>query len=301
MDLQMVLLHFSSASVEEVEALHAAVTQNLTSQVEEILYRPQNPDLTRGNKGETPLYVAAERGHPEVVRLLLEAGASTDEICGRWTRLTPLGVAAREGHVQIVQMLLAAGASEHKASLDREASPLYLASLRGHADVARLLLEAGADKDEAFMFTYFQCDPDQLLCSEVTSIQTPLGVASREGHLEIVRLLLVAGADRDKGAGRHDETPLYLASENGHVEIARLLILAGAAKDKCSGPWGKSPLRIACSKGHVEIVRLLLGAGANLDGCCPADVLTGHGEEDIRRLLSEARKAHGLVQPDAVF
>ena len=296
MDLQLVLLHFSSATAEEVSELQVAVKHNFVSKVEEVLSRPQDPDLTGGSNGETPLYTASERGHAEIVQLLLEAGASKDEICGRWTRLTPLAVASREGHMAIVQMLLAAGSNEENARRDREASPLYLASLRGHVGVVRLLLHAGADKDEAFVFTYFQCDPNQcdqnhMVCSEVTSIQTPLGVASREGHTEIVRLLLAAAADSNKGAGRHDETPIYLASEHGHVEIARLLIHADADKDKRSGPWRKTPLCIACSKGHVEIVRLLLAAGADLDTCSHADVASCSCKEDIKRLLTEAMDA----------
>ncbi|CAE7473789.1 ANK1 [Symbiodinium natans] len=294
MDLQLVLLHFSCASLEQADELQSAAKHNFVSKVEEVLYRPQDPDL-RGIAGESALYIASERGHLEVVRLLLEAGASKDVICGRWTRLTPLGVASREGHREVVMLLLAGGSGgvdrERRDRGDREASPLYLASLRGHADVVRLLLQAGADKDEAFVFTYFQCDPDQLVCSEVTSTQTPLGVASREGHTEIAHLLLAAGADRNTGAGRHDETPLYLASEQGHIEIVRLLVMAGAAKDKCSGPWGKTPIRIACSRGHVEIVRLLLRAGANIDDCSLEDVFTSDKEEDIRRLLIDAKKA----------
>ena len=115
----------------------------------------------------------------------------------------------------------------------------------------------------------------------------------------------MAGADRDKGAGRHDETPLYLASENGHVEIVRLLIVAGAAKDRSSGPWGKTPIRIACSKGHVEIVRLLLWASVTLDDCSHADVSSSAGEDEIRRLLDEAKEAHirlkGTSQSGAKF
>ena len=293
LDLQLVLLQFDTSPDHAHQLAHQlqhAARHNFPSQVEELLSRPQDPDVT-GTMGESALYAASERGHLQVVSLLLEAGASKNVICGRWTRLTPLGVASREGHTEIVRLLLEAGGTATDRR-DREASPLYLASLRGHVEVVRLLLEAGADKDEAFVFTYFQCDPDQLVCSEVTSIQSPLGVASREGHTEIVRLLLVAGADRERGAGRHDETPLYLASEHGHVQIARLLIVAGAAKDRSSGPWGKTPIRIACSKGHVEIVRLLLWAGVTLDDCSHADVSSSAEEDEIKHLLSEAKEAH---------
>ena len=111
LDLQLVLLQFDTSPDHAHQLAHQlqhAARHNFPSQVEELLSRPQDPDVT-GTMGESALYVASERGHLQVVSLLLEAGASKNVICGRWTRLTPLGVASREGHTEIVRLLLEAG------------------------------------------------------------------------------------------------------------------------------------------------------------------------------------------------
>ena len=67
--------------------------------------------------GLTALHLAAMKGHPEVVKLLLEEGADKD-------------AATVEGHITV---------GGQKA--------LHLAAEHGCTEVVKLLLEAGADKD----------------------------------------------------------------------------------------------------------------------------------------------------------
>ena len=58
----------------------------------------------------TPLCIAAQRGHLEVVRFLVEAGANKDQ--GRTdTGATPLFTAAQNGHLEVVQFLVESGAN----------------------------------------------------------------------------------------------------------------------------------------------------------------------------------------------
>ena len=54
--------------------------------------------------GATPLFVAALKGHLEVVRLLVESGANKDQ--GTTDKgATPLYIAAEKGHLEVVRFL----------------------------------------------------------------------------------------------------------------------------------------------------------------------------------------------------
>ena len=75
--------------------------------------------------GATPLCMASERGHKEVVEVLLKEGADIDKAQndGR----TPLFIASQNGHKEVVEVLLKAGADKDKAQ-NEEATPLHIAS-----------------------------------------------------------------------------------------------------------------------------------------------------------------------------
>ncbi|CAE7666251.1 unnamed protein product, partial [Symbiodinium pilosum] len=73
----------------------------------------------------TPLRLAAEYGHVEIARLLVEARADKDKVCGRDQR-SALGMASERNHVEVVRFLLEAGAS--KDPLGDSYKPLTKAS-----------------------------------------------------------------------------------------------------------------------------------------------------------------------------
>lgn len=73
-----------------------------------------NPNIIPGS---TPLYIAAQEGHSEVVDLLLSRSADIE--CVFRDGYTPLYIAAQNGRVEVVKTLLVKGAN-------REASCKYL-------------------------------------------------------------------------------------------------------------------------------------------------------------------------------
>ena len=78
--------------------------------------------------------------HLEVVRALVEAGASVDQAMKNG--VTPLIMATQKGHHEVVHALVEAGASVDKRW--RNQTPLIMATQKGHHEVVRVLREAGA-------------------------------------------------------------------------------------------------------------------------------------------------------------
>jgi hypothetical protein len=118
----------------------------------------------------TPLHVASQEGHVDVVQVLLDHGAhvNAQEDSMKWT---PLHFASFEGNLKVAQLLL-----EHEATLNTRSkagnTPVYLAVRGGHMEVVRLLLSHGAD-----------------VHINGESGGSPLKIATGKGRHDIVQLL----------------------------------------------------------------------------------------------------------------
>ena len=63
--------------------------------------------------GATPLFMAAQEGHIEVVQFLVYSGANKDQC--KTNGATPLCIAAQEGLIEVVRFLIESGANKDKA------------------------------------------------------------------------------------------------------------------------------------------------------------------------------------------
>ena len=88
--------------------------------------------------GWTCLMIAAENGHLDICRLLIDKGAQvTAKNRGGWT---PLHCAARKGHVEIVCLLCDHGADVEARTINGR-RPLHYAAYLGRISVVKELIE----------------------------------------------------------------------------------------------------------------------------------------------------------------
>jgi uncharacterized protein len=183
------------------------------------------------------MWAAAER-HPNVVRLLVEAGADLQAHTKKG--FTALHFAAREGDLESARALIAAGVNVNVRSLPEDSAD------DGHAkeeaavtgrSVSGAAGGAGAPRGPAYQAT-------------ISAGSTPLLVATVKGHVPLALFLLDQGADPNVlDAGF---TPLHWASG----------IWEGGISNPVYGfidPMSGIPNR----KAKLELVNALLAHGAN--------------------------------------
>ena len=162
----------------------------------------------RGGREETPMHVAADAGHADILSLLHEHGADLE---GRGIRgQSPLHRPLMSEKLEVGKRLLDLGA-DINARTDDGRTPLYRAAYFGKVESTRMLLEHGARVE-----------------AQTDDGETPLhGAVKDVSYVQAARLLLEHGADvnaRDK-LGR---TPFQLTSP-WQKEVRQLLSEYGAS------------------------------------------------------------------------
>lgn len=299
-DLQLVVLPYCQELAREL--VDAAESGHLF-QAKRFLELSQDPNAKCG-EGLSPLHSASRMGHLDMVRLLVEARADTNQagIYG-----TPLLVAAERGRLDVVRYLIEAGAGKDEAK-DDGSTALFCAASGNHLEVVKFLLEAGVDKDlqradgatpllSAAASDHLEVVQCLVHAGADMNLQRNNGFASLhfavfENNVDVARFLVHAGADTNKG-GKDGDTPLLFASMEGHMELARLLLEASADINKSSDN-GSTPLLCAAEEGHSELVRVLVEAGADkeearCDGSTPLLCAAAEGHVDVVRILLDAK------------
>ncbi|MCF8219078.1 MAG: ankyrin repeat domain-containing protein [Bacteroidales bacterium] len=208
-----------------------------------LYYIDNGADVNARNKGseETALMYAAQEGHLDVVKILLENGAKPDLIPnnneGALIRATAMG------YIDIVEELIRAGSNVNQSGKLSQ-KPLHYAAKFGYYYIVDMLI-------------YYEADVNAKARYDVT----PLMTAIVSGFPSIAELLLQNNADPN-ATDSEGFTPLMLASKYAYHKLAGLMIQKGARVDKTTN-GNNTALTLAIPTGNVAIADTLLQNGAN--------------------------------------
>lgn len=297
--LAVITLLVSTAQADEsprATRLYDAIAQNKPKAVQHFLQ-----DATLANtwfhRGTTPLHVAAEKGNPQIVAILIEKGADLMRLNKNLE--TAQDIALRNGHnfvaaqicyalpepeqfdnlMYVLDALVRYDSTEH-FPLFRNRIPeertieyhemdfLFLAASCGSTTMLRFLLDEGRDLEER----------DSL------SQWTVLHHLASRGHLGLIQTVYGDRDDIDSVDGS-GQTPLAVAVASGHEDVAAYLIARGADVN-AADQYGNTPLHIAARWDRPRCAEVLVQSGAhsasrNTSGLFPLDVALERGRENL--------------------
>ncbi|XP_055644880.1 serine/threonine-protein phosphatase 6 regulatory ankyrin repeat subunit B isoform X8 [Toxorhynchites rutilus septentrionalis] len=268
---------------------HIAAMQGSVKVIEELMKFDRTGVISTRNKltDSTPLQLAAEGGHADVVKVLVRAGGScTDE---NKSGFTAVHMAAKNGHGQVLEVMRSTN-SLRVSSKKLGLTPLHVAAYYGQADTVRELLINVPATVKSDSPSGSSLVPE--LGNE--SGLTPLHLAAYSGNENVVRLLLnSAGVQVDAATTENGYNPLHLACFGGHVPIVGLLLSRSAELLHSVDRHGKTGLHIAAMHGHYQMVEVLLGQGSEINasdknGWTPLHCTAKAGYLDVVKLLVEA-------------
>ncbi|KAL8786582.1 MAG: hypothetical protein Q9213_002719 [Squamulea squamosa] len=221
-------------------ALWYAARQGLVDTVEVLLGAGAEIEIqpSHVNKDHNALISAVERGHFQIVQILLSNGANLNATS---EGLTALEFALQHKHKPVAELLLSKAAL---IDLKSNSGALPIAAYYGCEETLSILIAAGTDVNVSH-----------------TWIGTALQGASTGGFLSISQLLVASGADVNIKGGKY-ATALQAAAYGGHLSVMKLLLASGADVNIRGGEYGGA-LQAACLQGYGSMVRLLLDHGAD--------------------------------------
>lgn len=168
---------------------------------------------------KTVLCEAAGRGHLEIVKLLLKAGADINSPCFAdgsplFEPSTPLFEAIRNKQWAVEEFLIANGGNFNGVKVADLEKLLWVAVLKSRIENVRLLIASGVNPNARIDRIHYSL----------------LHQAIEYEDMEIVKLLVNAGADIEERT-TNGITPLQRAEKKKNAAIINILIEAGAKKD----------------------------------------------------------------------
>lgn len=232
-----------------------AVKRDATASIKQLLKHGADP-LTQEENGYSPLHIALQHNHVEIINILLDENAvvkSLNEDHTKRDKYTPLMVATTHTEFAIIKQLIDLGANiNDKDSQNRTVMSMVLAN--PHADdiepIMEYLIEKGADipyNDPDDFYGRYRKNPEYILHSAIES----------KASNHVIKTLIDSGMNVQENNPR-GRTPFAIALEMQNYDAAKMLLEAGASMDLGNKSWHNDPISLLLDKPEDTTVYRLL-------------------------------------------
>lgn len=247
------------SSWNEQVPLVAAVYKENIEIIEKLIAAGANLDKLDFSMDSRPMGMAIEQNNQQLVKLLLDAGASPE---GGDLSYTGLTLAIEKNNLEIVKILLEAGADPNIDMEDYDRAIMH-AAWCGNLEIVKVLVEYGADVsawgegDTAIMSAANNAH------QEIYDYLHPLvdaetrRYADKNGQKEIEKAIKRKARKNNKLAEKLGDAAMY-----GNLAKVEQLIAKGAEVNAIT-ECGKTPMMLAAMYGHKSVIETLINAGAD--------------------------------------
>ncbi|KAK6542283.1 Ankyrin repeat and SOCS box protein 3 [Orbilia ellipsospora] len=272
---------FETRDCHGISPLWSAAQNGHDEIVKMLLDKEADTEIIAAGCNRRPLHQAAQCGHTKICTMLLDKKAQYEPL--DLSGCSPLFLAAQGGYAEIVKILLAKGANPNNACVSGKGKGrtcLLQAVQGGHLEVVKLLLDGSpdiengskADPEPQVNIIYSRRQDDS---SDSDSSDSSDEDSSKQSILprKLARILKKKLANKASKGGParkmpdHLVSPLAMAVVQGHYEIANLLIQKGANVNFVHAKTQMRPLHLAIARQPEKenLLRLLLDNGAERD------------------------------------
>ena len=179
--------------------MHLAAMFGYVDAVTRMITNNSNDPNPSDVHGITPLLLAAEYGHVNIVQLLMKLTENPN--APRNTGFTPIHSAAIYGHLEVVRLLMTATTNPNTP--DKEGwTPIHCAAKEGNLEILRLLMTSTGNPNAPGNYGW-----------------TSIHISAWKGHLDIIRLLMTSTDANPNVRTIYGQTPADIARRCGHLEV----------------------------------------------------------------------------------
>lgn len=274
--VEVLIRHGADPSMRETQTgktiAHAAVQTGDVNVVEGLLDRYIEFTETIFN-GSTPLHEAVRLGNKDIVTLFLRIGLNVNSVDNEGD--SPLLLAVEHSHVQLIRSLISAGADVSLRNKSMQNVTTLVESTKNtfvlqilldtipvlYSDGSTLLHRAVAAGNLEFVQLLLRKVPYTSLAKTEDQKQTPLHFAALHKNEAILRALINQPDCPTKEKDINGNTPLHcalLGPQDSPDSTVELLYSRDPSIMSSTNAAGETPIVKACTADHTSAVRFLL-------------------------------------------